>query len=172
MPHLTLPRLALSVLSLSAVLHAAPLTIPLSTFTPAVLAELPASERSTARLELIFLPSLTTSLTAVTGPSSNGEAQSRILSPEAWVLGAPFTFDVAGSAAGRVHVGYRALSADSSQALTPYRILQVSGEPTTLFYGNAVAEPHWETANPHSFLNLDEAYKTKMAIDRIVYGFN
>ncbi|MDQ3003457.1 MAG: hypothetical protein M3Y08_19635, partial [Fibrobacterota bacterium] len=30
----------------------------------------------------------------------------------------------------------------------------------------------WETANAHSFLNLDEAYKTKMAIDRIVYGKN
>ena len=141
MPHLTFLRMALATLSLTAILQAAPLTVPLSTFTPAVLAELPASERATARLEIILLPSLTTSLTAVTGPSSNGEAQSRILPPEVWVPGAPFTFEVAGSAAGRVHVGYRALSADSSRALTPYRILQVSGEPTALFYGNAEAEP-------------------------------
>jgi|GEM_PF-6845219 len=141
MRKLTFPSLVLAVLGLTVPSHATPLTLPLTTLRTTVLTELSPANPDTVRLQLILLPSLTTSLTAVNGASKNGEAQTRILAPDQWSTGASFTIETDNPKAGRYFVGYRALTSDSSKPLTPYHILQSSGEPTALFYGDSAQEP-------------------------------
>jgi hypothetical protein len=135
------PLLGLVSLSLTTPSPATPLSLPLSTLRATVQAEIPPADQSTARLEVILVQSLTTSLTAPHGSSSNGDAQTRILANEQWKTGATLDFETGNPAAGRYFLGYRALSSDSSRPLTPYHLHQTAGEPAGLFYGGAAQEP-------------------------------